>query len=307
MASFALTTFAFQPIRLKNELKQRHQNQAQTRQPIRSLSLKKKSLRIIDKDGEPKSVQDRDGSISATLAISSVAILYWLYLVFGAAASQAGVPMPDFIPMTPGWPPSDADLAPALEDSAHFFYIKDIINHYTGVVDEAQPPVVRLAVFNFAEAWVFSFLPVLLADKRRLSLPVVLSIWVGALGLTNAFLAPYLAVREGIVSQEKTNDRKGGRDGLLSISVGVIAAGVSAYAILSMATSSSLQDWLDFATLASEDRTYQAFCVDLVLFSIFQTFLLDKVYHQEHDDSLPQLFKIPFVGLMAWLFGVTVQ
>lgn len=132
-----------------------------------------------------------DASPIAAVTFATIAFAYWYILVFGAAAASAGLPVPDFIPLVPGWPPSDADLAPALEDSAHFFYIKDIFEG-----KDVNVPPVRLAVFNFAEAWIFAFLPALLADAKRLPLPAVLFAWTGGLGLTNAFLAPYLFLCE---------------------------------------------------------------------------------------------------------------
>lgn len=279
------------------------------------------SSKVIERD-------DADGSIIAATSIATVAIFYWLYLVFGAAAAKAGVPVPDFIPLVPGWPPTDADLAPALEDSAHFFYIQDLLNSFGSDVDvvageiqqqqQQQPPVVRLAVFNFAEAWVFAFLPVLLADKKRLPLPVVLFTWAGALGLTNAFLAPYLATREGLAvaffddATEGGDSHKGGKNTVVAVGVGAIASAVAVYASITCLSNSSLDDWENFAKLATEDRTYLAFCVDLVLFSVLQPFLLGRVWKQtvkggntddDDDPSMPQIYNVPFVGLMAWLFG----
>ena len=268
--------------------------------------------------------QQNGRSILAATSIATIAVLYWLYLVFGAAVAKSGIlPVPDFIPLVPGWPPSDADLAPALEDSVHFFYIQDFLNHWSSSSSSdvlttpatAPPPVVRLAVFNLAEAWVFALLPVMLADKQRLPLPVVLFTWVGALGLTNAFLAPYLAFREGVsIVGSKVDDEalmdlgKGGKNVVLSVGVGAIATAVVFYAGLSCLSNSSLDDWSNFAKLATEDRTYLAFCVDLILFSAFQPFLLEKVYRQTADDSvnndpMPQIYKVPFVGLVAWLCG----
>lgn len=39
-------------------------------------------------------------------------------LVLGAFAVSAGLPVPDWLPLVPGWPPTEADLAPMYEDSA---------------------------------------------------------------------------------------------------------------------------------------------------------------------------------------------
>lgn len=263
-----------------------------------------------------------NGSFTTSVALFLVAFMYWYLMVFGALADSAGLPVPSWLPLAPGWPPSDADLAPALEDSAHFFYIQDALDSlFSGQSVVSSPPTVRLAVFNLAEAWVFSFLPALTADARRLPLPVVLVTWIGALGLTNAFLAPYLAFRELFASlEEDAGDRElglavtetefdaekmdvKGRNAFLSILFGVIASSVVAYAGVSCAADSTWQEWADFGRLAAEDRTYLAFCVDLFLFSLFQPFLLRRICEQEQQ-PISGTYNVPFIGLVAWLLGV---
>ena len=268
------------------------------------------SLASTTNDGsETPNSGDDDASPIAALAFAAIAVAYWYLLVFGAAAASAGLPVPDFIPLIPGWPPSDADLAPALEDSAHFFYIKDLLEGR-----DASVPPVRLAVFNFAEAWIFAFLPALLADAKRLPLPAVIFAWAGGLGLTNAFLAPYLFFREAFalgnndgVDGDDNSTPKGGRNALFSFAVGGIATAVVAYAGYDCLTASTGADWGEFAQLAKNDRTYLAFLVDLGLFSASQSFLLGRLYYQQNggeEGPKPQIYNVPFVGLMAWLFGI---
>ena len=264
----------------------------------------------LSTNDEPSTSDNQAASPIAAVTFATIAFAYWYLLVFGAAAASAGLPVPDFIPLVPGWPPSDADLAPALEDSANFFYIKDILEGKDGNV-----PPVRLAVFNFAEAWIFAFLPALLADAKRLPLPAVLFAWTGGLGLTNAFLAPYFFFREAFALggdgdvdvYDNASSTKGGRNALLSAAVGGIATAVVTYAGYDCLTASTASDWGDFVQLARDDRTYLAFLVDLVLFSASQSFLLRRIFSQQNDDddeTMPPIYNMPFVGLMAWLFGV---
>lgn len=129
--------------------------------------------------------------------------------MFGAAAEANGLPVPSFVPMAPGWPASDQDLVPVIEDSVHFFYISDFLNSFSPDLQstDSSPPQLRLAFFNFAEAWVFAFLPLLLADNKRLPMPIVIFTWFGALGLTNAFLAPYFTAWQLFM-----HDSDGGQD-----------------------------------------------------------------------------------------------
>jgi hypothetical protein len=240
------------------------------------------------------------------VTLSAIAFFYWYLLVFGAAAASNGLPLPDFIPMIPGWPPSDQDLVPVIEDSVHFFYISDALNAFSG--DSAsvaeQLPQLRLAFFNFAEAWVFAFLPILLSDEKRLPVPVVLGVWLGALGLTNAFLAPYLALRQVFMKDGDGSGKKSIESNALNVGFGAIITLVVGFAsfqtILTTATAPS--EWIDFLNLVKTDRTYLAFAVDLFLFSCFQKVLLDDLKSQNPSSDERDLDGIPFIGLLLWLF-----
>jgi len=236
-------------------------------------------------------------TILPTAIFITASVAYWYLLVFGAAAHQGGLWVPDFLPLVPGWPPSDADLAPAIEDSVHFFYISDALDALspkTGVIGE-QPPVLRLAFFNLAEAWVFAFLPILLADRKKLPLPVVLVTWLGALGLTNAFLMPYFAFREIFNSDNK--DKGFDKNPLLSKAFGAVASIVVGWAVFQTGTEFNLEKLEEFGNLVVSDRTYLAFAVDLVIFSLTQYFLLTQ-----DSTSQKPIYAVPFVGLIVKLF-----
>lgn len=230
---------------------------------------------------------------------AGVAFLYWYLLVLGAAAQANGLPVPDFIPMVPGWPVSDSDLAPVLEDSYHFFYLSDLLGNPDAPV--VAPP--RLAVFNLVEAWIFAMLPALWRDEnRRLPRPVLLVAWLAlGINLTNAFLAPYLAVTElrGMGSKEIfESESVVKKNSLVAGAFAAIALAVVGYATSESLTVATASDWADFARLAKTDRSYLAFCIDPILFAIFQPFLLARI----KKESEPQDY-VPFVGLILWLLA----
>jgi hypothetical protein len=112
------------------------------------------------------------GTLARFTFFGAISFFYWYVLVLGAAVNANGLPIPDFIPMVPGWPVSESDLAPVLEDSFHFFYISKLLHNPDAPF--VSPP--RLAVFNLVEAWIFAMLPVLWKDERR-RLPRVRSSW----------------------------------------------------------------------------------------------------------------------------------
>ena len=246
-----------------------------------------------------------------------VAIMYWYWMVLGGAAyanSMPFLPPTDIIPLDrPGWPVSSEDLAPALEDSYHFFYLSELLNN------EDAPYVIapRLAIFNFVEAWIFAMLPALWADtKRRLSRPILLGSWLLlGINLTNAFLAPYLLITEfrsssstatttsdlsspiTNVEQVKTN-----KNMIASYLFGSIAIAVATYAAIQSLTATSSQDWIEFWNLVRTDRTYFAFCLDPCLFALFQPLILGRTRESQHNQAQPALDYVPFVGLILWLF-----
>lgn len=250
------------------------------------------------------------------LLFTAVSLAYWYLLVFGAYFDSIGFPIPSSLPLIPGWPPSDSDLAPAIEDSLHFFYISDLLTNLgvhggdstIGSAPSPPPPALRLAFFNTAEAWVFSFLPLLVSDKKRLPLPAVVGTWLGALGLTNAFLFPYLAVREWFGG--RSGEEEGGfvigterrRPVLLARAFGAVATLVVGCALYQIVTEGSDPErWTEFVALVGGDRTYLAFAVDLVLFGAVQKFLLGQ---QRVGREGRVVDGVPFVGLVVWsLFG----
>lgn len=250
------------------------------------------------------------GSLPAALCIGSIGVAYWYLLVFGAAAAASGLPVPDWLPLVPGWPPSDADLAPVLVDSENFFYLPAVLEKLglSSTPAATDLPVLRLSLFNFAEAWAFAFLPALLADRKRLPSAVVLFVWLGALALTNAFLAPYLAVREafalGELARENPEEEPSAAAAAAlaarvgGVTVGGLAAAVSAFA-LGNAVLNGGGELDEFIQLAVSDRTYLAFLVDLSLFGAFQAWLMRDVPCERMDE--PSLRFVPFIGLVAWL------
>lgn len=229
----------------------------------------------------------------ATLAgIGAIGFLYWYWLVLGAAAKANGLPgVPDFLPMIPGWPPSEADLQGPLDDAYHFFYLSELI----GNEDAPYAPPVRLAVYNIAEAWIFAMLPLLWKDSRRLPRPALFGLWsILGINLTNAFLAPYLFFTGAFVAQSEEVREK---NQIVSKAMGTIASLVAGYAVFETATTTNVQDWINFANDCKVDRTYFAFVVDLALFSLLQPYIIGRV---EGENKAPDF--VPFVGLMTRLF-----
>ena len=280
--------------------------------PIESSNFRKSGYHPLFASSDENKIEvDFDTVIKSPIALGTISFSYWYLLVFGAAAASNGLPVPDFIPMVPAWPPTDADLVPVVEDSTHFFYISDLQNYIQdGKTGSEDLPQLRLAFFNIAEAWVFSFLPLLLVDKKKLPLPAILFAWFGGLLLTNAFLAPYLLARQ-IFSEDDDETTSPAsaveeQEGIGMIALkklfAVITTLVVAYASYETVNTSinAPTEWVDFIELVKNDRTYLAFAVDLSLFTCFQSFLLKDIKSQQNIQQTSG--DIPLLGILSWLY-----
>ena len=286
------------------------------------LEMASPTLGNDDGNNDGNGSNDNVGPLVRFALFAGIGVLYWYLLVLGAAANANGLFVPDFIPMVPGWPVSDSDLAPVLEDSYHFFYLSDLLQNPDAPY--VSPP--RLAVFNLVEAWIFAMLPVLWRDgNRRLPRPVLLVSWLAlGINLTNAFLAPYLAITELRGTQQQLQQQRMKMDSSSSVSVAaeveasmetktktepnveknpfvsglfaLVAIAVVGHAVSESVTVATNADWADFVQLAKTDRSYLAFCIDPILFALFQPFLLARIKNESDPRDC-----IPFVGLMLWL------
>jgi hypothetical protein len=237
-------------------------------------------------------------SIPKFLFFASIGILYWYLMVFASAAASNGIYVPDFIPLVPGWPPSDADLAPVLEDSNHFFYLSELLKN----ADAPYVNPARLAVFNIVEAWIFGLLPLLWRDPKRLPRPVLLLGWsILGINLTNAFLAPYLATSELIApttATEVANAASHGKNRIVSAIFGLIVWMVVTNALYQSVVVANAHDWYNFFQLAQTDRTYLAFCVDSILLAVFQPLIFARIREGKERNVFHY---VPIFGLIAWL------
>ena len=248
------------------------------------------------------------------LFYGTISVVYWYWMILGAWAASQGWPgIPEWLPLHPGFPPSDVDLQPVLDDAPHFFYLSELL----GNEDAPYVQPVRLAVFNLAEAWIWTFLPLLWTDPQRVRpfwiLPVLWAIL--GINLTNAFLAPYLCWTELFQDSSGNNNDDDERNNDSSLSavislppwwgrgMGVVAMGVVAYALVQLTTVATVHDWNEFGNLVQTDRTYLAFAIDLCLFSLFQPLVLGRLRRGQSADGGGTLLldAIPLVGLLAWV------
>ncbi|NEP02988.1 MAG: nuclear transport factor 2 family protein [Symploca sp. SIO2E9] len=254
-------------------------------------SQKSKSKKSIVSSPQSTEVELSERRLSVWLWMLSAAYIYILLLS----------PPGQIVPGEPAWAIQPETLKEIFDESLNFFFILPVLNA-VGINYINSPtlhPVLE-ALFNFAEAWIFMFLPLMLLDCRVSNLPK-LPIWSMAMFLTNAIICPYMALRQGKPLPQAQDETQKGLlarvFGWIGLIVGTIAL---AWGFVGRPEFGDLaQRGQYFGEQLLTNRVTLAFCIDLVLLSIFQAVLLRAV--NSSQSKRRWLSYIPFWGLAAWL------
>eukprot|EP00854_Cymbomonas_tetramitiformis_P003705 gene3705-4645_t len=247
------------------------------------------------------------GPVSAkTLGLWGLAAAYWYILLLS--------PPNNPVPGEPGWAIRPETLQEVIDESTNFFFILPGLN--TLGINLMTAPVCHPTsegFFNFAEAFIFMFLPLLLEDKGDRDLPT-LKFWVGEMFLTNAILTPYMALRQSnreaelpeAASSQPPEDEKREKSslargfGITGLGVGLLSIWWYIAARPEFGGLTERNEY--FAQLLTTDRVTIAFLVDILMFSGWQFVLMKSAKDWGDDVPLPKSMKfVPFWGLAAWL------
>ncbi|MBP0020403.1 MAG: hypothetical protein J7647_22975 [Cyanobacteria bacterium SBLK] len=203
------------------------------------------------------------------------------------------------VPGDPIWAIQPETVREVMNESIDFFFISSLlaaISPFDLQVPWVHP--VSEALFNFALAWMFAFLPLLLADRQGEGLPKRI-IWIAAMFLTNVFLLPYMALRKDPTELEHPPfEKKPWRSlGWISLFVGTVAIVWGVFVHPEAGNLAARVQY--FGESFGRDRVTVAFCVDLLLFWMFQIILLRSTNFG--DRSRRWLHYLPFLGLIHWL------
>ena len=227
----------------------------------------------------------------------------WLFRgLWVATAVYVGVLLlspPGWLPGEPIWAIKPDTIQEILAESINFFFILPLSN-LVGI-SYLQAPAVHPAAqsfFNLAEAWIFMFLPLMLLDRRSQHLPRVL-LWGAAMFLTNVFLMPYMALRLNGAEVPALPNK-----GILARLFGAAGLTVGAMAVIWFGWNQPELGGImsRFAYLGRQivtDRVTLAFTADIVLFWIFQIWLMGAVIPAGEGTRALRFF--PFLGLGLWL------
>ena len=229
-----------------------------------------------------------------------VAKLLWILVVVYVAILLLSPPG-QLLPGEPIWAVKPTTIQEILKESLNFFFVLPILSFIAAPIIEISAPVVHPAseaFFNFAEAWILMFLPLMLLDQRGRNLPRVV-LWSLAMFLTNVFLIPYMARR-----LDGSKDKETLEKGWLARGFGwiglVVGTGAIAWFCFARPEFGGLTERVSyFVGKVEGDRVTIAFCVDLLLFWLFQIWLMGAVIAE--DSKQRALRFVPFWGLAFWL------
>jgi hypothetical protein len=238
---------------------------------------------------------------------SRLSLLLWCATI-GYIAMLLLAP-PNLLPGEPVWAIRPETIEEVLGESLNFFFVLPLLNAIgVHLIEAATIHPASEAFFNFAEAWILMFLPLLWADTKGDRLPRTL-IWGGAMFLTNIFLMPYMALRlradaAGDSPAADPADRTAPVKGTIAQVFGWVGIVVGSIAVSWVAFArpefGSLADrgafWLHQLT---HDRVTLAFFCDIVLFWVFQIWLIGDI--EPPESPTRNLRLIPFWGLAFWL------
>ncbi|XP_074309449.1 uncharacterized protein LOC141643944 [Silene latifolia] len=221
-----------------------------------------------------------------------------------------------YAPGDPVWAISSETINSLLGLSLNFFFVLPLMNAVGIHVLEA--PVLHPmfeGLFNFVMGWTLMFAPLLFTDLKndryKGSLDVL---WGIQLFLTNTFLIPYMAIR---LNKSNGNDypRKlsqlgtvmtrgayivgltGGLVCLISILWGLYGRGEGDFGSVS-------QRWEFLLSYIGSERSAYAFIWDIVLYTIFQPWLIGDNLVNVEESKVPavnNLRFVPVIGLVAYL------
>ncbi|KAK9091241.1 hypothetical protein Sjap_024418 [Stephania japonica] len=250
-----------------------------------------------------------------------------------------------FAPGDPVWAISSETIKSLVDLSLNFFFILPLLNYAdfrsqegseseskilavkyttTGVVgtNVLEAPVLHPmseGLFNFVIAWTVLFAPLLFTDCRRNRYKGSLDVlWGLMMFLTNAFLIPYMGIRLNETDSESTPKMKSKLGVVMTngaSTVGLIGGSVCLLSILWAVFGrmdgdfgTAAERWQFLLNYIGSERLAYAFIWDIVLYSVFQPWLIgDNLENVQPSMTgiVSNLRFVPVVGLVAYLYCLT--
>ncbi|GAB2280091.1 hypothetical protein Dimus_014728 [Dionaea muscipula] len=258
----------------------------------------------------PEEEEQGNGSLRRILQVGLWAMegvyILWLFLL-------------PYAPGDPVWAISSETVSSLLGLSLNFFFVLPVANIVgIRVIDAPVLHPMSEGLFNFVIAWTLMFAPVLYTDYRRDRYKGSLDVlWGFQMFLTNTFLIPYMAIR---LNEEADPEKlPPSKLGSLMINgapvVGILGGAVSVVSILwglfGRADHDNFgnisQRWEFLRNYLGSERLAYAFVWDIVLYTIFQPWLIMDNLHnvrKSRVNVVKYLGSVPLLGLVAYLLSL---
>ncbi|KAI3433239.1 uncharacterized protein J3R85_007137 [Psidium guajava] len=275
--------------------------------PSRSLaSVRRASRRKADVASDAVEVGGGGNSrraLQIILWVAEAVYILWLFLL-------------PYAPGDPVWAISSETVNSLVGLSLNFFFILPLMNSVgINVINAPVLHPMSEGLFNFVIGWTLMFAPLLFTDLRKDRYKGSLDVlWGLQMFLTNTFLIPYMAIRLNEAERDETPGKLSQLGSVMTNGaafVGLIGGGVCLISVLwalfgrSDGDFGNIADRLDFLVsyLGSERLAY-AFIWDIVLYTVFQPWLIGDNLQNIHDSKIEivnYLRFVPVVGLIAYL------
>ena len=194
-----------------------------------------------------------------------------------------------------------ATLEEVIDLSWNFWFVTPVFLSHTAPV---LHPMLE-SIFNIVVAWGLLFWGFFI-ERRGQKLPMA-PFLVGTAFLTNVFYLPWLALRNQATEMNDsplTRMEKVTESPLIPVFLTIIFLVSILWGIFARPEFGDLSmRWHSFQTLIGEDRLAYSFAVDLIFFSLFQSWLVKDDMKRRHWDNNVMLWMtrlIPFFGLVIY-------
>ncbi|KAJ3679682.1 hypothetical protein LUZ60_017693 [Juncus effusus] len=250
-------------------------------------------------------VSERNVSQALLWATEAVYVI-WLFLL-------------PYAPGDPVWAISQSTISDLLGLSLNFFFILPLLN--SAGIHLLEAPVLHPmaeGLFNFVIAWTILFAPLLYTDCKRNRYTGSLDIlWGIQLFLTNTFLIPYMAIRLNKEDQNKSPPKLSQlgsfmvKNASLVGTIGGLTCLISliwAFFARENSQFGGITDRIEYlVSYLGSERSAYAFIWDIVLYSIFQPWLIgDNIANVKRSnvEFVNVVRFVPVLGLVAYLLSL---
>jgi len=211
-------------------------------------------------------------------------------------------------PGEPGIHPDPADLQRILHESYNFFYVNMALSDLglSPVPNVPEHPVDE-GIFNIIAAWSLTFLPLMANDPKgnTIGFKSKQIQWLGIMFLTNFFAPWYMGRRlipKAFLNPEKEVDAApawvelGGTASKGMAATALVVGIFSIFWIVAGRPEYSLEERSQFFLESfTTNRVFWAFCLDAILYSLWQNWLLKDLGAATWQQRLPLFGSIAFL------------